>query len=177
MIWFYNNEDLLYIGSSKNMYKRCGEHLTMLKNNKHYNNKLQNYANKYGIENFRFCVHCVKDNIELSELRKLESKEIKFYDTFKNGFNLTENTICPNHIPTKEEKLKLSIKAKIRQSSPEVKERLRLQNSGTSNPNSKLSLDQIKSIRISLIGNKELSLLYKVSIKTIARVKQYKTYR
>lgn len=72
MIWFSNNADLLYIGSSKNMYKRCGEHLTMLKNNKHHNNKLQNYVNKYGIDNFNFCVHCVKENIELSELKRKE---------------------------------------------------------------------------------------------------------
>lgn len=178
MIWFSNKPCKYYIGSSKNLYKRFGEHYNMLKNNKHNNKKLQNHVNKYGLENINFCLHIVNNNLNNDELRKIESEEIKFFNSVNNGFNLTDNTICPNIIWTEEQKKNLSDKAKIRQSCPKVKEQLKINNSGVLNPNSKLSKENIEFIRTNKELNRlELSKLFNVNIRTIDRVITKRTYK
>lgn len=44
----------VYIGSSKNVYVRWKQHLSMLENGKHHSNHLQNAWDKYGRNNFIF---------------------------------------------------------------------------------------------------------------------------
>lgn len=46
----------MYIGSTKNLRKRCQEHYKMLINNKHHSKFLQNAFNKYGEKHFGFCI-------------------------------------------------------------------------------------------------------------------------
>ena len=75
MIWFKTTEKV-YIGSSKNLYKRFGEHYNMFKNKKHNNAKLQNYVNKYGLENINFCIHSLNNDLTTEKLRELEQFEI-----------------------------------------------------------------------------------------------------
>lgn len=99
-----------YIGQSLDIHRRTNKHLNDLVNNKHYNDYLQNAWNKYGSENFEFCV------VELCDGSVLSEREIKYiqeYDSYLNGYNLTtggEGT--SGYTLTKEdiEKLKLSSK-------------------------------------------------------------------
>lgn len=44
----------VYIGESEDIPRRWIEHLTELVTNKHYNYKLQEDFNKYGIDNLKF---------------------------------------------------------------------------------------------------------------------------
>lgn len=59
----------LYIGSSYNIDKRFGDHLSRLKNNKHPNIHLQNAVNKYGLTSFYFSVieECKKEDLIVKE--------------------------------------------------------------------------------------------------------------
>ncbi len=77
-----------YVGKSKNYIQRWKYgHINPFKKNKHRNNKLQNYYNKYGLENlsFQFIFKCKKE-----ELKYWEKFFIKCFDSRKNGFNLTD---------------------------------------------------------------------------------------
>ena len=81
----------MYIGiTNDKLFKRISRHDVNLRNNKHVNEKLQNAYNKYGAENFVFeIVELIpKDNIEL--LKDREIYYIKKFDTFHNGYNMTE---------------------------------------------------------------------------------------
>jgi len=178
MIWFKTTEKV-YIGSSKNLYKRFGEHYNMLKNNKHHNNKLQNYVNKHGLNDIEFCTHIIDNNLTTKELRLLEEKEINFYNSYYKGFNLTDKTLSnEGYKHTDKSKQILSEKARVRQSNPEVKERLKFQNRGIKNPCSKLSNDDINFIRSNtLLSRLELSKLFKVNRRTIDRVITKVTYK
>jgi group I intron endonuclease len=71
-----------YIGSATNIYNRKHRHLHDLKNNKHCNGKLQNYFNKYGIENLLFEV------IEVCDIESLLIREQYFIDSKKPFFNI-----------------------------------------------------------------------------------------
>lgn len=86
----------IYIGSAKNFSKRFSWHKTALIKNKHYNTKLQNAFNKYGVENFTFKIVRVSPIKERNFLIKEEQKYIDKYfpnNDFlrKNGFNLKRN--------------------------------------------------------------------------------------
>lgn len=77
----------MYIGKSVNVNKRKSYHLWLLRNNSHFNPKLQNAFNKYGEENLEFVIleKCNKD--------ELDDKEIKYinrYNTTNNGYNICE---------------------------------------------------------------------------------------
>lgn len=77
-----------YVGQTTNYYRRKKEHLSKLKENKHPNPKLQNAWNKYGEENFVFEKECF--DISKKELDDKEKEYIKRYNSFVNGYNLTE---------------------------------------------------------------------------------------
>jgi len=185
MIWFDNKPDQYYIGSSKNLKKRCGEHYNRLLNNNHHNKKLQNHVNKYGILDFNFCIHYVNNNITEQELRKIEAIEIKTYNSFYNGFNLTENTIHPGCVKmSKESRLKISIAATKRQSSQEYKDKLSLKYSGTNSITSKLTIENIKYIKekaiikgVKCMNIRILAKELNVSTITIQRLLKGKTYK
>jgi group I intron endonuclease len=75
----------IYIGSAINFRLRKNRHVTSLKNNKHYNAKLQGFVNKYGIDklNFELIEECNKEN-----LIQIEQYYIDKYKAVKNGFNI-----------------------------------------------------------------------------------------
>jgi hypothetical protein len=58
-----------YVGSASNFYGRKNKHRQQLRNNKHDNRHLQNAWNKYGEENFIFCILeiCEKDRKFLTQ--------------------------------------------------------------------------------------------------------------
>jgi group I intron endonuclease len=100
----------IYIGSAVDLQKRKAKHLFQLKINKHCNNKLQRFVNKYGIENLLFeCIElCEKEN-----LIKREQYFIDFFGCVKNGFNILQTAgSWLNHKHTKETRKKQSIAKK-----------------------------------------------------------------
>ena len=78
-----------YVGQTTNFNRRKIEHFSKLKQGIHPNPKLQNSFNKYGEENF--IINKIQfDDITKQELDEQEIYYIKKYNSFNNGFNLTE---------------------------------------------------------------------------------------
>lgn len=78
-----------YVGQTTNFTRRKGEHFLKLKENRHPNVKLQNAYNKYGLENFS--IQKIQfDDLSKEELDEQEIYYIKKYNSFNNGYNLTE---------------------------------------------------------------------------------------
>lgn len=80
---------LRYIGKTINLDQRKNKHFSQLKANSHINKKLQSAWNKYGEENFDFTYETfeIESNEELNILEKLY---IRKFNSFENGYNLTE---------------------------------------------------------------------------------------
>lgn len=81
----------IYIGSSKNIYKRWKTHISRLKYNKHCNSHLQSAWNKYGQNDFEFSI--IETVNDLSELKELEQQYIDELQPFnERGYNLCKST-------------------------------------------------------------------------------------
>lgn len=78
--------DKVYIGRTNDLKRRRREHLTNLRNNKHYNRHLQYSFNKYGETNFKFIIleKCKDDEVGQREIDYIEK-----YNSFRAGYNLT----------------------------------------------------------------------------------------
>lgn len=88
-----------YIGHSMNVGNRKTKHISLLSNNKHSNELLQNAVNQYGIENFKIGV------LEYTTENLLE-KEQKYVDILKPKYNITKDVI--NNTPSLESRRKMS---------------------------------------------------------------------
>ena len=108
-----------YIGSSKDIEQRFGEHKMMLNNNKHINVILQRSWNKHGANNFTFSV------LEECPADKCIEREQHYLDTlqpFKSiGYNIGKKAYGGDNF-TNNPKL------------DEIKEKIRLLNLGHNNP-------------------------------------------
>lgn len=82
----------VYVGKSKNIYKRIHQHIYDLKNNrKNENPYLQNSWNKYGRINFEyFVLEFLEENEELVAERELYWMNI--YNSLENGYNLRSDS-------------------------------------------------------------------------------------
>ena len=93
-----------YVGSSVNITRRWREHLAYLKKNIHYNPKIQNHYNKYGVEDFEFSV------LEECSINKLLDREQVYIDLLEPYFNITLEVVgSPNRskkVRTKDRVLK-----------------------------------------------------------------------
>lgn len=78
----------IYVGSAINLIKRKNNHFSILKNNKHRNNKLQNSYNLYGENNFIFEVIEFVEN--KNKIIEHEQYWIDRLNIVKYGYN-----ICP----------------------------------------------------------------------------------
>lgn len=76
-----------YIGQSVNIYERWENHKYALNGNRHGNEHLQRAWNKYGVLSFSFSIleKCEQDKLDLRE-----SYWVNYYDSFKNGYNMTD---------------------------------------------------------------------------------------
>lgn len=87
----YKIENLInhkvYIGQSCNIEKRKEIHFIALERNCHQNEYLQRSYNKYGIENFS---HEIIEECSEELLSEREIYWINYYDSYNNGYNLTE---------------------------------------------------------------------------------------
>lgn len=91
----------LYIGSTKNFYKRWGVHKSTLRNNKHDNEHLQKSFNKYRQINFIFVI--IEHTVDL------EIREQFYLDTLKPEYNMKPTAYNMTGYKHKEEtKLKIS---------------------------------------------------------------------
>jgi group I intron endonuclease len=80
--------DKVYIGSSKNILNRWGNHIFELVSCKHYNTELQKDFDKYGIENFIFQVIEILDN--KNKILEREQYYIEKYNSLnpEKGYNI-----------------------------------------------------------------------------------------
>ena len=80
--------DKMYIGQSVDIYHRWMQHKADLRNDHHHNEHLQRAWNKYGEENFEFCVLTECDESELNNLEKSLIVDYRSHDGCY-GYNLT----------------------------------------------------------------------------------------
>ena len=81
--------DFSYIGSTKNLKKRCSQHLSQLNSNIHVNKNIQNDFNKYGLDSFQFSI--LETTNDHDTALKLEEKIINEY--FYCGKKLYNKTL------------------------------------------------------------------------------------
>lgn len=81
----------IYIGSSKDIYKRWRYHIADFKANRHCNQYFQASWNKYGEDNFEFSI--LEKVINLEDLKDIEQQYLLKLNPFKeNGYNLCKTT-------------------------------------------------------------------------------------
>jgi group I intron endonuclease len=83
-----------YIGSSINIKTRWSKHKSLLRNNKHDNEHLQNAWNIYGEDNFEFIILYETEQCLLLQEEENIIKNLNCCDR-QIGYNKTENTLCP----------------------------------------------------------------------------------
>ena len=139
-----------YIGQAKNIKKRFqSHHLCDYKNekNSNYNTKFYQALRKYGLDNFEVKVLLLCKEEELDDF---EIKYIKYYDSFKNGYNSTEGgQFWSLNIHSKETELK-------RKETREKNKSLMSEN----HPRAKLSNQQVWDIRQRYIDGESIKEIY-----------------
>ena len=78
-----------YVGETLYLRKREIQHFSNLKTNKHENDYLQKSYNKYGKDAFEFIILEADNSFTLEELNEKEKYYIEYFDSDKNGYNLT----------------------------------------------------------------------------------------
>lgn len=198
---FSKIDDRVYIGSTINFNRREIDHFNKLKLNIHRNKFLQNFVNKYGIENveFRILAKCPSEYcIKLEQF---------FLDNFNNKFNIrliaesnfglkasdeTKQKMSKvrkgkavrgyGFTVTQETKSKMSEAGKNKVFTEEHKQNLKLaarkrskelsqKHKGDNNPSAKLDWDKVNYIRTSEKSVKNLATELSVSITTIYKIK------
>lgn len=119
----------VYIGSSKDLYKRYSEHHSSLRQNKHKNTKLQNAYNKYG-ENvwyFEILEYITNEDMLLSR----EQHYIDAFNSVQSGYNIAPIAGNTLHVyPSEETRKKMSIAQKGKVVSTETRKKLSALNKG-----------------------------------------------
>lgn len=79
-----------YIGSALLFFKRWSEHRMNLRRNRHPNQRLQNFWNKYGERAFEFKILEIIENSTKESLEQREQYWIDYYDSSNRniGFNI-----------------------------------------------------------------------------------------
>lgn len=93
-----------YVGQSSNLFKRVGDHISILKRGKHENISLQNDFNMFGIDNFE--VH-ILENCIAEKLNERECHWIKEKDSVNNGYNISTGGYSASGIKMSEETRRL----------------------------------------------------------------------
>jgi group I intron endonuclease len=120
----FSNIDRIYIGSTTNYKLRKSQHLYKLKTNTHENSKLQNYYNKYGVENFEFKVIELLEETDLLKIREIEQSYLNKY--------FAQEYIISNRLDKRFDELTLNISPEVSMEihywTEERRERQRLRN-------------------------------------------------
>ena len=122
-----------YIGQSKDVKLRKCQHLSELRNGRHFNEYLQRSYDKYKECSFSWAVleYCDEENLDEREIYW-----IAYYNTYKNGFNANEGGFANRNFDMTEEfKQKISIIWKeFWENSEEKKQEMSKRMSGENNP-------------------------------------------
>ena len=81
----------IYIGSSSNLEQRLWCHRANLRHNKHHNPHLQNSWNKYGEDNFDYCI------LEVCDEKYQYEREQYYIDTYHPEYNIAEVVELPSY--------------------------------------------------------------------------------
>ena len=85
-----HNNNKFYIGSAGNFLNRYKQHLSALKNNRHYNSILQRSYNKHGKESYTFIILEITTGNSKEERLEIEGTYLKkYYDHGNSCYNLT----------------------------------------------------------------------------------------
>lgn len=98
---YWNNEESIYIGKTKSLKARIHQHIHSLKNNSHYNYKLQDMYNKYGEFSHEILEVCEDIEIFAKEvywIRKLNTVE-KGLNLIGSGINTNKDIIDSAYMP------------------------------------------------------------------------------
>jgi group I intron endonuclease len=140
----YIKNHKIYIGSAINIHDRWNKHLLLLKKNKHYNKKLQNHYNKYGISDLHFTILL---GCEKEDLVKIEQYFIDSYHPWFNNRLVSNSNLGFKHSKETISKMKVA-QQKRRKDNPmsnETKAKISLSNIGKSSP---IKGEKVNDIRL-----------------------------
>lgn len=181
----------IYIGSATSLYGRYWQHKSLLSRNKHYNKKLQNFVNKYGIGKINFSVleFCNVENLIIREQEYLNKLKPKFNicKTAQNTFGYrmskatkkhlsdirkgktTKGMLGKKHLPQTIEKIRA--KAIKRGLTKEFMEASKKANTGRKHTKEHRNIIALKQSKITKAQAKEIREKYKKGVyqKDIAR--------
>ena len=161
-----------YIGQSKNIYNRFNSHHIcdyQNPNNCQYNSKIYQAFRKYGLQNFDIQI------LELCSEEELDKKEIQYikeYDSFKNGYNMTEGgQFWSPTIHSEETERK---RAETRKKNQSLK--------SENHPRAKLSNDEVLEIRYRYKDGESIKDIYQdyknlYSLETFRRIILGQSYK
>lgn len=101
-----------YIGSTFDLKDRIIRHLYYLKHNCHHSQKLQRSFNKHGIDNFQLVILQNCNNYSSKDLTSTEEKYIKLFNSFENGYNMTDVCTTYNKFKLSKDQIEKSTKNK-----------------------------------------------------------------
>lgn len=165
-----------YIGSTKNFMHRISQHLQHLEKGDHHSIELQNAINKYGFNTFNIRIYPI--NKDRDFLYDIEEVLIKVLNTFKNGYNMSEDSRTPE-LSEKQRLTHAQFMSKKWKGVPKTEEQKRkigitksIQNSGEGNPNSKLNKEKVIFIRTHVFEYtiKEFQDMFDISKNTISGI-------
>ena len=196
----------VYIGSATNFDLRKKIHFDKLKSNVHVNKPLQNFVNKYGIENVEFVVlakcpseYCIKleqfflDNFEnkfnirliaesnfglkaSDETKKKMSKARKGKAVRGYGFTVSEDTKSKMSEAGKNKVFTEEHKQNLKIAAQKRSKELSQKYKGDNNPSAKLDWNKVNYIRDSEKLVKDLAIELNVSVTTIYKIKNNQTW-
>lgn len=92
-----------YIGSCICFRKRIRSHYYYLRHLNHHSDKLQRSWNKHGEDAFDIQILYHNTSLSTQDLLKLEEKYIKDYNSYYNGYNMTDVCLGVNHFKLTDE--------------------------------------------------------------------------
>lgn len=93
-----------YIGSTMDVHDRFVRHVSMLRTGHHHSQKLQRSFDKYGIDSFEIQILYEFKNGESAEEMLLKEEEyISLYESYVNGYNMTDVCRTPGTFSMSEE--------------------------------------------------------------------------
>lgn len=142
-----------YIGQSVQIEVRKKQHVQASYNKNHVNyySNFHKAIRDFGIENFDFEIleQCNKE-----QLNEREVYWIKYHNSYKDGYNMTPGgDFNPSNVPEIVQR-----RTKILLENPEVN--AKLSQKGETNPNSKLTEEDVKEIRFAYKEGKTFSDIY-----------------
>jgi len=181
-----NKSGKKYVGSSVNIEKRWGDHLSYLRSGNHINKHLQSSYDKYGEASFSFeILELVKNGFE----KKREQWYLDNYVVFGVDYNIATSAFSGmsgrNHSKESRHKMSEALEGENspnwgKHHSEETKKKLSMSKIGEKNPASKLSDEDVLEARMifseSRSSMEELGVAFGVNRRTMYDIIHGKTY-